>query len=552
MFYQNPSDLIQESPTLDLVNECSRFVTRHFEIISTSSPHIYHSALALTPRESIVQKLFKSHAKPFMRIVQGVPALWGQNTATATSRFEIRQAVWSPCNKFIAISPDYGIRADILDSATLRRLQSLELSQKTSPCPEVFAFSPDSRMLTSFTHGNYFLGTGQLVVSWDLHTGGVVSAIEWEGPHNATARGAHMTHSMNGTIVAVLSWYESSAIISICNVVSGVYMHNVAHGAWSNPNLALGTPNVYEIWTHGESLRFSTPTPAGITIWEVGLAPGTTPAQAENVSIPDNVVETFALKPKKQGDIARTEFHPASCRLAFTRAGTLLVWDARASKFLLNNTGTDFIHSMAFSSDGRFFACTTVESKVSLWKESATGYTLSGKITISTQPSQPHLSPNGESIVTFGESMIQLWRTKGFTVTTSIVTARPLPLLNPRRSQSLQRAEDFLLDSLPNTSFVIVARKGNKTAVVLDLESGVPQLTIDASMKIYGLRSIENTIVAIGEGHRLEPTDGGFSSWCWNGCRGQHQDNKISQSGQQHRNHSVDIPPSTIYCRSSA
>lgn len=55
----NSSYLMQESFALDLTNDCSRFVTQYFGIISISAPHIYHSALVLTPRKSIVQELYK-------------------------------------------------------------------------------------------------------------------------------------------------------------------------------------------------------------------------------------------------------------------------------------------------------------------------------------------------------------------------------------------------------------------------------------------------------------------------------------------------------------
>ncbi|KAF9642334.1 hypothetical protein BDM02DRAFT_3063629, partial [Thelephora ganbajun] len=64
------------SLTLDLVTDCFRFVMGFFEIISTSCPHIYHSALPLCPRESIVRGLYEPHARPLTRIVRGLPNSW--------------------------------------------------------------------------------------------------------------------------------------------------------------------------------------------------------------------------------------------------------------------------------------------------------------------------------------------------------------------------------------------------------------------------------------------------------------------------------------------
>ncbi|KAF9646738.1 hypothetical protein BDM02DRAFT_3063999, partial [Thelephora ganbajun] len=52
-------EVCRASPTLDLVDDCFRFVMRFFEIISTSCPHTYHSALPLCPRESIVRSLYE-------------------------------------------------------------------------------------------------------------------------------------------------------------------------------------------------------------------------------------------------------------------------------------------------------------------------------------------------------------------------------------------------------------------------------------------------------------------------------------------------------------
>jgi hypothetical protein len=73
------SDLMQASPTLDLVNDCFQFVTAFFEVISTSAPHIYHSAMPLSPRTSIVWKLYKPYANPLVRFVHGVPISWDLN-----------------------------------------------------------------------------------------------------------------------------------------------------------------------------------------------------------------------------------------------------------------------------------------------------------------------------------------------------------------------------------------------------------------------------------------------------------------------------------------
>jgi WD40 repeat protein len=473
--------LIQESPTLDLANDCSRFVIRHFEIINTSSPHIYHSALVLTPKNSIVQKLYKSLAEPFARVVHGIPPLWDSKAAATTSHFDIELAVWSPCNRFIAICGHQDV--DILDSATLQRLQNLTSSYRSIVA---LAFSPDCRLLTC----NHFYGSVGFIVTQDLQTGGVVSAIWWESPRDRIMGKCQITYLTNGNMVASVYRHSSSTIISIYDVVSGVYMHHVDHLARTNldPDFA---PYVYNIWAHGESLRFATPESMGITIWEVGLVPGAIPTEVERLSTPDN---TMDVKPRSQEDFMRNEFHPLSYRLTsydIETEGQLLVWDARrASKPLLHHEDIDPYPSMTFSSDGRFFACKTDTLTVSLWMESPTGYTLVEKFTPGGRNPKPLLSPNGESIVIFSDFTIQLWHTKSFTTTTSSSTF----------AQAFHHSDrNLILEFLPDRPLAVATRIGDETVTVIDLNSGVPQLTIDTSIPVYGLRSIGNAILVIGD-----------------------------------------------------
>ncbi|KAF9644482.1 hypothetical protein BDM02DRAFT_3150283, partial [Thelephora ganbajun] len=53
---------LEAPPTVELANDCFRFVTGFFEVIEESAPHIYHSALPLSPQTSIVRKLYGPHA----------------------------------------------------------------------------------------------------------------------------------------------------------------------------------------------------------------------------------------------------------------------------------------------------------------------------------------------------------------------------------------------------------------------------------------------------------------------------------------------------------
>ena len=376
------------------------------------------------------------------------------------------------------------MRAEILDSATLQRLQSLEFSLEKSPCSSSPVFSPDGRILTSFVRPLHHDDIGGFVISWDLQTGGIISAIEFKAENGARLWNSRITHSMNGQIVALLTRYESSTVISVYDIVPGIHTHNIYHDTCTNPNLTLGAPFVYDIWTHGESLRFAIPGPTEIKIWEVVFTPGATPTEVETVSIPNTPI----FKSLGQMNIAWTEFHPASYRLAIGAEDTLLVWDARASKFLLHRTGLPLFLPMNFSSDGRFFACTTSTTEVELWKESPTGYTLFEKLTSHIRDSKPRFSPNCESLVTFSGATIQLWHIKGLTTTTYSDSAQAIR----------HTGQDFILEFFPDRPLAVFTRKGDKVVTVLDLECGFPRSTIDASIEVYGLEAIEDTIAVIG------------------------------------------------------
>ena len=211
--------MIQESPALDLATDCSRFVTQYFEIIDTSSTHIYHSALVLTPRTSIVWKLYKSYAQPPVRIVHGVPLSWDSNAAITKRPFTIGLAAWSPSNKLIAIvrredvvsdildiARREDVVVDILDSVTLQRLQSLGVPAQWIPeNPRALIFSPGGRMLScaSYCYGS----DGGVVSTWDLQTGGLASRVNfplWDRDRRGPEGDFYITYSMNGRIVGVL------------------------------------------------------------------------------------------------------------------------------------------------------------------------------------------------------------------------------------------------------------------------------------------------------------------------------------------------------------
>ena len=457
-------------------------MTGYFEIIKASSTHIYHSALVLAPQESIVRKLYGSRAYPFTRVVHGVPKLWDQRTAATTRPSTINLAVWSPCNRFIATTWDGAATIDVLDSVTLRRLQTFESPRDISKNRRVLVFSPDSRILTC--SGCDYPGGFDLelsVSSWDLQTGGLTSIIRWEEQY-VMGNPYSITYSANGTMVAMLCQYTfRSPKIFICDVASGMYTHS--HSLNFDPPLS---KDIW-IWTHGECLRFATADVATITIWEVGFTLGAMLMKVETLPHPEGfyLPRSFLAEDRVTTKI---QLLLTPCRLALVSDGRILVWDAWNSERLLDCADTTFCPSMTFSSDGSSFACSTIRSDIYLWKESPTGYALHGILASNTVSSNLQLSRDGESIVAFGGHTIQLWRTTGFTFPPSSTLTRAPP-----------RNNNFVLEFSPDGTLATTAMRQDNTVTVLDLKSGAPRLTIDAGVKVCGVGMVWDAVVVVGD-----------------------------------------------------
>ena len=399
---------------------------------------------------------------------------WEENTSATTRMAIIDAAAWSPCDRFIAIIWYDAMEIEVLDSVTLRRLQALRFPQEVDKdtCYRALAFSPDSRILT-------FIGTypWHTLVVWDLQTGGVATDIRWMGPCKSVTERPSIAYSANGQMVAVRCWYSSGHdAIRVFDIGSNIRTHSHS----STNSIA----HTNDIWTHRESLRFTAIGIETITIWEVGFTSDAIPTEVETLPTPEDVDFRDWDKDRTQRDIL---FLPALYRLAFVLQSKVAVWDARNAKYLLDCADPGFYPAMSFSSDGRFFTCSTHKLKVYLWKESPNGYILHHIFT-STPSKCPLFSQNGESIVEFLASTIRLLRTQGFT------TPPSSPL-----TQTPQHTGSFLLEFSPDGILATYARQGGETVTVLSLKSGAPQLTIDTGVEVEGHGVAGNAVVVIND-----------------------------------------------------
>ena len=138
---------------LDTTADCLRFVTEFFDVINQSAPHIYHSALFLTPKLSIVWKLYSEQICPLVaRVVTGIPTSWDSCTASAGG-YDTYSMAWSPCGQFIATGVLGLGQAQVLDSITLGRVSVLNSPSNFSHSILTYpTFSPDGHQLACFQY----------------------------------------------------------------------------------------------------------------------------------------------------------------------------------------------------------------------------------------------------------------------------------------------------------------------------------------------------------------------------------------------------------------
>ena len=400
--------------------------------------------------------------------------LWGASTVATTRPDRLESVVWSPCERFIAITWECGNTVDVLDPATLQRLQILEFPQDIPTEDGRLIFSPESWILTYLSCGrgpNSFLEL--CIVSWDLQTGGVASVV-WQQTTMEHSKIHSVTYSTDGKMIGV--FFPPHPRFGD----SGIFIYDVTSGALVHSHSTDSANLLLHIWTHEESLRFAIIYATTITIWEVGFTSGATPTEVETFPSPVDSNEVRRVYP---------QIHPALSRLSSVSSGRILVWDIRNSRKLLDCADDHFCSDVSFSSDGHFFACSTIGSNIYLWKESPAGYILRGILTPSIEDPAPRLSRNGESIVMFGSHMIQSSRTKGFTI--------PPPDTLTRDPQYTNK---FIVEFSPDGMSAAATIRGDNTVTVLNLRSGISQLTLDAGMEVYGLGLDGNIVVVIGWG----------------------------------------------------
>ena len=140
-----------------------------FEPINSSAPHIYHSALELSPLSSIVRKLYYHQRTPFPKVATGIPDSWEPSTIISSPDYSHESSVtWSPCSQFVATTTK--VTVEIRDALTFGLSTTLQPTEPTSQLTGGLAYSPDGRSVAWFSDTT--------IIIWDIQTGGVVKEIQ--------------------------------------------------------------------------------------------------------------------------------------------------------------------------------------------------------------------------------------------------------------------------------------------------------------------------------------------------------------------------------------
>ena len=440
----------QESQLLDLANDCFRFVLRFFDVISTSAPHIYHSALLLCPKKSIVWTLYGPQVRPMARVIWGIPVSWDPSIANIRFPGGSSATGWSPCSRFIAAAHNSSSGIVILDAVTLEQLHTMHFPHSSLWLH--FTFSPGGHLLTAYAY--------PYLVSWDIQTGGLLSKISIQKHSHCHSVSYSGCETMIGSLIG-----HGNYTISIYNVLSGTFIssHIISHA-------------VEALWTLGKYLQFATVEPGSIIMWQVSFTSKQAPTRVSSLSTPNNFSQRGLV------------LLPTLSRLAFIFGDKVVVWDGQHHKLLLHSICVG-ASTVSLSSDGHSLVCGTWGREFYIWKELPTGYVSHQKLVSGAVGTKLLVSPNGESVISPSGTMLQLWH----------ITNYPTSI-SGTLMQTPQHNGDFCVEFPPDESLVAFTDVLGSTVTILDMKSGNPWLAVDTGTRISGLKITEDKIIVVGHG----------------------------------------------------
>jgi WD40 repeat protein len=458
----------KDEQLLATARDCFHFVTRFFEAIKLSAPHIYHSALELSPHSAIVQKLYHHHrSHPMPRVVSGVPNSWKQPLTIKTNH---KFSTWSPCGKSLAVATPNDV--EIWDILTLEKRSTLRHTNPSHKLqdtpgqgtfkylPNGIAYSPDGRSLACYS------SSSTAIIIWDIKTGGIVNEIECRAVGPALES---LVWSFDGRTIGAVFAGGQGWVVCVCDVASGTVV---------SPSVFQSSHKPY-LWPHDKSLQVLitlSHEPFNFSIYEVG---------STFLSI-----ESFSIMLSTHNKPQSISFSPATHRISVItnshcKQNTLLAFSGQGSRVLLRKVG-NFLGD-CFSPDGNLLMASG-KDVIYVWKCDSDSYTLWREIPFQDSPGNLpqdlQFSPISPSALISREGFLEVVHLDDF---------EPNP---PHQYSRLST----------NGTYIVAANVDGDIITITNLSSQVHSWSIKTGFTIQGL-ALTGNVLLVGRAY-------GFAAWC--------------------------------------
>ena len=443
------NQVTRDEQLLDIAKDCFNFATRFFEPINISAPHIYHSALELSPLSSTVRKFYHhQRLTPFPRVGIGIPDSWDPSTSVSSADYTHESSItWSPCGQFVVTQTKESV--ETRDVLTFELTSTLQPTEPTSQLTGTVAYSPDGRSLAC--------ASNIAIVVWDIQTGGVVKEIH----RNKTVVNS-LVWSLDGKSISTVGWDRQEGINGL------TVRYDVALGI-AQPPMSFQSQDDPHLWAHDDLFRIMTTVrddeACTIDILEVGSAL--------------TKIESFPIQLGGR-DSEIKSFSPSTYRTSvwvYRKLSSLLILDIRTSKGLLDKGGAFASH--CFSSEGSLFAASR-EGSVHIWKYD-TGHYFPWGVFPSPAGSSPHFlfSPTSPSVLGHFRDVLKLWRLSDLSVA---------PTTQSRQLGTFSYSG----------AYMVTARRGGCTVTLTNILSQTPSQFIDTNVEIFGLGLAGSVLLVMG------------------------------------------------------
>ena len=364
---------------LDMARDYSHFVTKFFEVIKVSAPHIYHSALELSPESSRIRKCYHHHpfrgSRPL--VVCGLPHSWYQPLIIPGT---YGSCAWSPCGQYFAAQTSTSI--EVWDVRTGEKHLSLPLTNLVAADTwylDLLAYSPDAYSLAGCF--------GSIITIWDMQTGGVVGEIKCEASSQLPVS---LVWSLDGSTIGVIFPAEVGTwVVGTYDVVLEVEVS-------ATTLLSLSEPC---IWADDNSLRTMT-IQDDRNIQVISHIFKVHPMSA------NKPIETFHVGPiSLQGDPVKISFSPSTYRISILTSHGHYLFNIQDLKLLLYTRGYLAVNSL--SSDGNVLLVSRHRGGIGVWKYSPkrTDYAYWGTFGFEINTGQP-ATPQGYRLSPLSSSVL--------------------------------------------------------------------------------------------------------------------------------------------------